>query len=121
MLPSAFRVPPEPVVTPAKAGARTRRLIFCRAAERSPSQGCAQAVRATVALVGCSEGSGADDRAPLIERDVAPEGGDVESENAPARACTVCARALCESEHVHCVRVYDKTASMSFFGAASLT
>ena len=52
MLPSAFRVPPEPVVTPAKAGARTRRLIFCRgAAERSPSQDCAQAVHATVALV----------------------------------------------------------------------
>ena len=52
MLPSAFRVPPEPAVTPAKAGARTRQLIFRRgAAERSPSQDCAQAVHATVALV----------------------------------------------------------------------
>ena len=51
-LPSAFRVPPEPVVPPAKEGARTRRLTFCRsAAKRSPSQDCAQAVHATVALV----------------------------------------------------------------------
>ena len=51
-LPSAFRVPPEPVVPPAKAGARTRRLTVCRgAAKRSPSQDCAQAVHATEALV----------------------------------------------------------------------
>ena len=52
MLPGAFRVPPEPVVTPAKAGAPSRRLTFCRgAAERSPLQDCAQAVHATEALV----------------------------------------------------------------------
>ena len=51
-----------------RTGARTRRLTFCRsAAKRSPSQDCAQAVRTTVALVGCSEGSGADDRAPPQE------------------------------------------------------
>ena len=51
-MPSAFRVAFEPVVTPAKAGARTRRLIFCRgAAQRSRSQDCAQAVHATEALV----------------------------------------------------------------------
>ena len=30
----------------------------------------------------------------MIERVVAPEGGDVEREDAPARACTVCARGV---------------------------
>ena len=69
VLPSAFRVPPEPVVPPAKAGARTRRLIFCRgAAERSPSQDCAQAVHATVALVASrrTRGSRSDGVCPRV-------------------------------------------------------
>ena len=36
-------------LTPAKAGARTRRLTFCRgAAQHSPLQDCAQAVHATM-------------------------------------------------------------------------
>ena len=51
---------PTPVVPPAKAGARNRRLTVCRgAAKRSPSQDCVLAVHATAALVGCSEGNGA--------------------------------------------------------------
>ena len=47
-MPSAFRAPLRPVVAPAKAGARTRRLIFCRrAAKRSRSQDWRAAVRTT--------------------------------------------------------------------------
>ena len=47
-MPSTFRAPLRPVVAPAKAGARTRRLIFCRrAAKRSRSQDWRAAVRTT--------------------------------------------------------------------------
>ena len=51
-VPRALWAPLTPPVTPAKAGARIAALTFCRrAAKRSPSQDCAQAVHATEALV----------------------------------------------------------------------
>ena len=90
MLPSAFRVPPEPVVTPAKAGARTRRLIFCRgAAERSPSQDCAQAVHATVALV-VSRGRTLDACSDALMTCRIAHAGGLPPGTAPVASCSAC-------------------------------